>query len=99
VRRLDEQVDMVWHQAIGETPPPLTTRHATEHQEIDPAIKVIHKDVAAIIAAGEDMLDGILELLTRPPWHTRSSERRPRLAPPQKGSDPLSANDSRGQTP
>jgi hypothetical protein len=56
-RRLDEQVNVVAHQAVRETTPRHLPRRARQQGEISPAIQVVDEDRPARGAAREDVVE------------------------------------------
>src|SRR4051794_13374688 len=92
--RLDEQVDMVRHQAEAETSP-LVVAHG-RHQAVDVAlvVLVVDEDSPPVDAARDDVMDRARLLESRSSRHAKQKAAARQIRPltdtkPQKGSDPF----------
>jgi ferredoxin len=82
VRGLEKQMDVIRHEAIRQAQPPLPPDDLPEDYQVGVTVDVVEVDVAAVIAAGEDMVNAARDLLARLSRHVRNSEQPPKLAPP-----------------
>src|SRR4051794_17679436 len=88
--RLYQEVDVVAHQAVGETVPPHPAGHAGEGRDVTRTVPVVDVDRLLAIAAGGDVVDADFTLGARSARHDRSSRGSPDLAPVEnKGDCPL----------
>jgi hypothetical protein len=69
LHRLDEQVDVVGHEAVREEVPALTRDRAAEQEQVRLPVDVVEEDRLLAVAAGEDMVDRPGFLLARLAWH------------------------------
>lgn len=79
--RLDEQMDVVVHQAVGETPPPLVLRDALEESEVSEPVEVVREDPFLVVAASEDVSDPRLVLVAWTSGHATQSPDGPPSRP------------------
>ena len=86
-RRLDQEVDVVVHQAEGETVPALPHDHAGQQVEVRAAIGVVQVDELAAVTAGEDVVHAACQLHTRLASHAPVAGLRG-CSPPQRGLSP-----------
>jgi hypothetical protein len=64
LRRLDQKMDVVRHQAVGENPPLLRNDDAAEQREVQAEITVAAKDRLLPITARKHMLDSAGKVVT-----------------------------------
>jgi hypothetical protein len=69
--RLEQEVDVIVEEAVGQTEPPLGTHYPFENGQIPPPVPLVEKDPALVVAAREDVLDRSGNVLSRFSWHTR----------------------------
>jgi hypothetical protein len=81
LRRLDDQVDVVVHQAVREHTPPLETHDTSEEAEVQPAIAVVGVDVPLVVPSGEHMVDRARFLGSLLPWHVHTRRTAARVRP------------------
>jgi len=92
--RLDHQVDVVVHQAVAQTAPPLRAYDALEKREIPAPIHVVHEQHPPVDPTRIHVVDGAGLFFTRSPRHATHSPEPTNLAPWF-----LHPTYSRGQTP
>jgi hypothetical protein len=81
LRRLEQEMEVVVHQAVREAAPALPEDDLPEQRQVRAPVIVIGEDRGAVVATGVDVVDGSSLLLTRSPRHTSRSRITPRLAP------------------
>jgi len=82
---------MVGHEAIAQATPTAALRDTSEEDEIRRSVSVVDPDLPAVVAAGEDVLNGARDVLARLSRHTRR-RRRPGALAPSRGQTPYSNN-------
>lgn len=63
IRRLDQQMDVVGHQAVGEQMPALALDDRDQEPRVQLVVLVVDKDATAIDAAGDDVIDAAGDLV------------------------------------
>jgi hypothetical protein len=81
LRRLDQEMEVVVHNAVRETPPPLPEDDLAEQRQVRAPVIVIGEDPGAVVATGIHVVHSSSLFLTRSPRHTSHSRITPRLAP------------------
>jgi hypothetical protein len=81
-------VDVVLHEAVGETAPATFLDHEAEDPQIPLAVGVVEIDRLLRVAAREDVEYPALELFSVRPSHARLSRRRQLSAPHLRGQTP-----------
>jgi hypothetical protein len=56
LRSFEKQMDVIRHEAVRQAPPPLPPDDLPEDRQVCPAVDVVEKDLAPIIAASEYMV-------------------------------------------
>jgi hypothetical protein len=79
--RLDQQVHVVAHEAVRQTPPPLSPDSLREQLEIELPIGVVVVDHLAPVPAREHVMDPARDLLPGFPRHATSRTHAANLAP------------------
>ena len=78
LRRLDQQVHVVAHQAVGQTPPGQPARDLAQAREVTAAVEIVDEDRLTDRSAGEHVVDGAGEI--RAQWSRHALDSRPRGA-------------------
>lgn len=71
--RLDDQVVVVRHEAVGEAPPPARPDDLTEAMEEEAAVVVVEEDLLPRVAPGGDVIQRAGELDAQRPGHGRKA--------------------------
>jgi hypothetical protein len=74
-------MDVVVHQAVRETEPPVALHRLREEQEIDLPVALVDVDQLLPIAAGGDVVDGTRHIFTRASRHAPDRAPGARFAP------------------
>src|ERR1700754_3868434 len=70
---LDQQVQVVGHEAVREAAPVVPLDRSPQHPHVCPAVVVVEVDQLLPVATSEHVKDPALELLTQSPRHTAQS--------------------------
>jgi hypothetical protein len=81
---LEKKMNVVVHQAVGETSPPLSDDDLFEHPQINPSVDLVAIHELASVTAGIDVVHTALQVLPRFAGHTCVS---PAAHPPPSSSD------------
>ena len=82
--RLDEQMDVIGHEAVREAVPAEGLDDAAKQAEIRPSVVLVEKDQPAFDATSEYVMNAGLGLVARQSSHTGRSARRENFAPGSK---------------
>ena len=80
-RRLDEQMQVIVHQAVREETPLPVRHHAGQHREVRHTVGIVQVDPLPAVATRVHVVDTTRQLNTRLPGHASHSHSRPVLAP------------------
>jgi hypothetical protein len=78
---LDQEVDMVRHQAVSQKPPLLRSRDAAKKRQIEPVIPLIAKDFLTAVSTRINVLKQSRRVLSKWPRHTTESRGPPKFTP------------------
>src|SRR5688572_23388535 len=70
---LEQEVDVVVHQAIGQEAPAKVPDRASQDSEVRPSIVIVAIYESLVVAAREDVKQAGLDLCARLAWHVRRS--------------------------
>src|SRR3712207_1202298 len=77
---LDERMDVIAHQAVGEQPPAHADRDAGELEQLRRAISIVPEDALTVVPPGVDVVNA-RNFVARSPVHTRLRPTPRKLAP------------------
>ena len=73
LRRLDDEMNMVVHEAVRVTSPPVSPHRRVEQGEVEAAVAVVDKEGLAPVAPCRDVEDPARDLSSQRSWHRRRS--------------------------
>jgi hypothetical protein len=81
LRRFDEEMDVVVHEAVGEKPPMTILDRVPQRSEISPAVEVVIEDHPLVVTASKDVEDPSCNLLAQLACHRGESGMKTHSAP------------------